>query len=135
MLQRWGEAEFRQETRKTQHSFKCLVKLIDNHPIFHNNSTNLQAPVWEQLFVMLKRLGCEGNGVSVGNVSRYGGVSIGTVIKYSERVITSIYDIGHQLIEWPDETERREISSRFNINHGLKGTVAIVDGTQIILSQ
>ena len=31
--------------------------------------------------------------------------------------------------------ERREISYRFNINHGLKGAVAIVDGTQIILSQ
>jgi hypothetical protein len=65
--------------------------------------------------VVLKRLGCEGNGVSVGIVSRFSGVSTGTVVKYSERVITAIYDIGHQLIQWPDENERREISNRFTI--------------------
>ena len=135
MLWQWGEAEFRQETRMTQHSFKCLVRLIEHHPIFHNRSKNPQAHVWEQLFVVLKRLGCEGNGVSVGIVSRFSGVSTGTVVKYSERVITAIYDIGHQLIQWPDENERREISNRFTMNHGLKGAVAIVDGTQVILSQ
>ena len=118
MLWQWGEAEFRQETRMTQHSFKCLVRLIEHHPIFHNRSKNPQAHVWEQLFVVLKRLGCEGNGVSVGIVSRFSGVSTGTVVKYSERVITAIYDIGHQLIQWPDENERREISNRFTMNHG-----------------
>ena len=34
MLWQWGEADFRQETRMARHSFKCLVRLIENHPIF-----------------------------------------------------------------------------------------------------
>ena len=66
---------------------------------------------------------------------KIGGCSIGTVVKFTCGILSAIYDIGHRLIEWPDEMEGREISYRFNINHGLKGAVAIVDGTQIILSQ
>lgn len=119
----------------SRNSFKILVELIEHHPIFHNNARNPQAPVWQQIFITLKRLGCEGNGVSVGATSRTGGVSVGTVVKYTQRVIMAIYDIGHNLIKWPDANERKEISARFHRNHGLQGAVAIVDGTQIILAQ
>jgi hypothetical protein len=91
--------------------------------------------VWQQLFIALKRFGCNGNGVSVGITSRAGGFSVGSIVKYTSRVIKALYDIGHSLIEWPDANERSEISNRFYVKHGIKGAVAIVDGTQIIIEQ
>ena len=54
----------------TRQSFKILVRQIDQHQIFHNQSPHVQVDVWQQLYVALKRLGCEGNGISVGAISR-----------------------------------------------------------------
>jgi hypothetical protein len=135
MLWMWNENEFKQETRMSRNSFKTLVRMIEDHAIFHNNSRNPQAPVWEQVFIALRRFGCEGNAISVGMASRYGGVSVGSICKYTDRVTTAIYDIGHSLIEWPNAIERQQISNRFHNEHGLKGAVAIVDGTQIVIAQ
>jgi hypothetical protein len=135
MLWRYGEAEFRQETRMTRQSFKILVRQIDQHQIFHNQSPHVQVDVWQQLYVALKRLGCEGNGISVGAISRLGGVSAGTVVNYTHRVITAIYDILKDLINWPNADERLVISARFYTKYGLRGAVGAVDGTHVVLSQ
>ncbi|RIB08369.1 hypothetical protein C2G38_2111252, partial [Gigaspora rosea] len=40
--------------------------LIRNNPAFLNNSKHLPRPAWQQLVVTLERLGCNGNGTSVG---------------------------------------------------------------------
>lgn len=42
MLHMYGETEFRQETRMTRHSFKTLVRFIENHPKFCNRHTRTQ---------------------------------------------------------------------------------------------
>ena len=85
---------------------------------------NPLAPVWYQSNTVLKRLRCEGDRISVGNVSRLGGVSIEIVVKCTGRIISALYDIGHQLIECPNAMKHKEIPGRINMNHGLKGSVA-----------
>jgi hypothetical protein len=134
-LWNYPETSFRQETRMSKSSFKILVRMIEYHPIFHNHSQNRQCEIWVQVYITLKRLGSFGNGVSVGQSSRIGGVSAGSVCKFFDRVITAIFEVLHNLIEWPNATERKEISGRFQGKYGLRGAVGIVDGTQIVLSQ
>ena len=83
----------------------------------------------------MRRLGSEGNAISVGASSRIGGVSFGTIVNFTNRVLTAVYDITRNIICWPNAQERKLISSRFHKTFGLKGAVGAVDGTHIILSQ
>jgi hypothetical protein len=46
--------------------FMRLHDSIEDHPVFHNQSNNKQAPVSHQLAVFVHRLGTHGNGSSVG---------------------------------------------------------------------
>ena len=57
-----------------------LLVLIRDHPVFHNNSNNTQAPVQTQLVVTLFRLGRYGNGASVMDIARQAGIGEGTVV-------------------------------------------------------
>ena len=45
--------------------FHTILTLIQDHPVFTNHSNNSQTPVEKQLAVMLYRMGCFGNGISV----------------------------------------------------------------------
>jgi hypothetical protein len=135
MLWNYNEYDFKQETRMCRQSFKTLVRTIEGHPIFQNDSRHPQRLVWEQTYLTLRRLGCNGNAISVGASSRIGGVSFGSVVNYTNRVMAAIFDIMSNLIYWPDAEERKIISSRFYRNYGLQGAIGAVDGTHIILNQ
>ena len=65
--------EFKVLARMDKASFHEMVRLIENHPIFQNYSNHKQAPVWIQLMVVLNRLGCDGNGVSIDRTSIFAG--------------------------------------------------------------
>jgi hypothetical protein len=54
-----------------QECFWTIVQRIAPDPIFHNDSRNPQAPVAYQLLLTLKRLGMEGNGVSLGQTASF----------------------------------------------------------------
>jgi len=83
MLWNYNEYDFKQETRMCRQSFKTLVRTIEGHPIFQNDSRHPQRLVWEQTYLTLRRLGCNGNAISVGASSRIGGVSFGSVVNYT----------------------------------------------------
>jgi hypothetical protein len=53
----------------SQNSFHQLVNEIKDHLIFHNNLSQSQQPVKEQLMVTLKQMGTFGNGPLVGMLS------------------------------------------------------------------
>ena len=55
-----------------------------------NQSRNSQREVWIQLLVALERLGCEGNGASVGRIARAAGISTGAVTLYTQRVVKAL---------------------------------------------
>jgi hypothetical protein len=81
--------------------------------------------------IVLGRLGCDGNGASIGRNARSGGVSYGSVLKYSERVFTALLSLKDNVIKWPDAAERAATSRRFANEHGLPGAVGVVDGTPV----
>ncbi|KDR82166.1 hypothetical protein GALMADRAFT_60335 [Galerina marginata CBS 339.88] len=58
--------------------FETILTLIEEHPVFTNNSNNAQTPVEQQLAVTLFRLGRYGNGASVEDIAREAGCSEGS---------------------------------------------------------
>jgi hypothetical protein len=116
-------------------TFVRLVSLIADHEVFQNNSRNPQKPVWIQLMVVLQRLGCNGNGSSIGSNARYAGIGNGTVCKFTDRVFYALISKKDDIIKWPNAIERAHISKRFELDHGLPNAVGIVDGTHCIFAQ
>ena len=105
-----------------------------NHPMARNR----QKPVWQQVFVALNVLGCEGNGASNFRIGRlFGDIGHGTstVTKYKQRFIEALGSIRSEWIYWPDAEERQQISARFGAEYGLPDCVFIVDGTYIVFDQ
>ena len=129
------EGEFRQMVRMDQISFLQILQKIEDHPVFHNDSMVAQEKVWIQLVVALNRFGCYGNGISIGRVARFAGISNGSVWNFTKRVITAIRSLTADYVYWPDEGQRIRIAKRFFQKHGLKYCVGIVDGTPVIFLQ
>ncbi|KAF7308036.1 DDE Tnp4 domain-containing protein [Mycena kentingensis (nom. inval.)] len=84
------QKRFQNMLRLTPYCFDVLLHLIQDHPIFSNNSNNAQAPVEQQLAVALYRLGRYGNGASVHDIARIAGCSEGSVENFTKRVFTAI---------------------------------------------
>lgn len=126
---------FKQQFRMTREAFRGVLRLIRVDPVFYNDSHHKQAPIGEQLAVTLNRLGTTGNGTSIGAVAVKFGLSHGTVMKYTERVVEAIGNLADLYIRFPDARERAEISRRVGHKFGFDGCVGFVDGTHIILSQ
>lgn len=135
LLYEFPDSQFRQICRCDKRTFVSILNMISQHPIFHSASRKRQTPTHIQLMIALNRFGCNGNGSSIGAISRFGGMSYGTVCLCTERVITAILSFRDGIISWPGEEERNRISRRHELRFGLKGAVGILDGTPIVLSQ
>jgi hypothetical protein len=128
------DEDFKQAVRTTKSGFTWLLRQIAFNPIFHSGSFRPQLPVPHQLALTLERLGSNGNGASVGRISRNLSVGRGTVIKASRRVIRAINDLGSTYLLWPDKDRRKEISDVMKAE-GFEGCIGFVDGTTIPLYQ
>jgi len=129
-----NDIEFKSTFRTTKAGFIALVQQLENHPVFYNNSTCKQlAPQW-QIAITLARFGGAGNGSSVMGKQVLTGLSAGTIVNCTERVITAILSVTHEWIRWPDARRRREICEVMSLE-GFPGCIGFVDGTTIPLSQ
>ena len=135
LLWEYSETEFEQTVRVNRDTFTFIVLKITDHPVFQNNSRNTQREVWIQALVALEKLGCEGNGASVGRIARSAGIGNGTVTLYTSRFVTAILDLRKEFIKWPGRRERQRIAARFQNQYHLPNAVGIVDGTHIHFSQ
>jgi hypothetical protein len=59
------DREFRIMTRMDKVSFVRIHEILQNCPIFGNRSRYPQTPLCYQLLVVLRKLGCDGNGAGV----------------------------------------------------------------------
>ena len=127
--------EFREAFRMNKDTFIFILNKIQNHQVFKNNSRHQQQPVWLQLLVALERFGFDGTSSSVGKISRNLGISRGTVILYTARIIEAILSIHDEFIKWPNRRRKKQTSDYFEENHQFKGLIGIVDGTFINLCE
>ena len=88
-----------------------------------------------QIIVALERLGCSGNGASVGRFARSNGISNGLVTLIVHRFVTDILKFISAVIDnienikWPNSVSRTRISQRVHDKYGIPNVVGIVDGT------
>lgn len=131
MMFEFPDRQFRIIARCDKASFVRLVADLEQHAVFQNNSKHSQKHVWIQVMLTLSRLGCEGNGTSIGATAIHWGKSYGSVVNFTDRTLQAILSLRDAEIKWPSAQERRAISSRFDRDHGMKGCVGIVDGTHV----
>ena len=127
------DERFKQEVRMSRMAFDRLLGRITTHKIYQNNSNCHQTPVHLQLLVTMYRLGCHGNGVSVGRVARRFGLSEGAVQVCTDRTIVAILSLEKELVTWPLTEEKKEMKRRIEDQSGFANCVGFVDGTLAVL--
>lgn len=117
--------------------FDVILQLIQNHPIFYNNSNTPQTPVDVQLAVTLFRMGRFGNAASLEDIAREAGCSEGAVELYTSRCFTAIESL-HDTFVRPLTDEEKEVEKRWMDEHmGFVGKwrdgFVMYDGTIVVL--
>ena len=113
-------------------SFKFILSLIENHPIFFNRSTCPQASVKSQLKVALYKLAHDGSASGFVPSSAQWGVSEGHINNCVRRVIYALFELRDKYICWPSREARRLESLQNQERAGFIGAVGKVDGTDIV---
>ena len=118
-------------------TFDSLLVIIDTHSIFLNNANISQIPVSKQLAIAMFRFGHNGNTASVEAVAQWAGVSAGTVVNCTCRVIIAFLALHDSAVRWPSEDEKEELKqwvegvSCYTWWDGY----CMVDGTPVVLFQ
>lgn len=128
---------FRRIVRVNPLTFDEIVKLIEDHPIFHNNSSYLQLSPASQLAIFLNRAGHYGNRAGPEEMAEWAGCSVGTVENCSHRVMVSLLSLHDDAFGPPSEND-----SQCSGNYGAERTCPewkhgrlTVDGTKFPLFQ
>ena len=100
----------------SRNCFWQLVSLIHNHPNFQRKNSDSRGrppkPAREQLLVLLKYLGTEGNGASSIAIGTFFGIGIGAIEHYKEASLGAILSLEEFTYFWPDAEERKVIANR-----------------------
>lgn len=121
--------EFLQKYRMSRTAFSKLVSLIENHPVFDaRNKGPKQASPTYQLMVFLKYIGTQGSGNSNPDLRSLFRTGQGTNEVFKNRVVKAIRSLRPTYYTWPDEEERRQISSRIHRDFDFPNCVGFVDG-------
>lgn len=94
---------FRKKLRMMPEIFDCILDQISPHAIFQSNSQNRQLPVALQLAIFLFRAGHYGNAASPEDVAQWAGVSVGSVVNCTNRVMAAILDQHDLFVNIPSE--------------------------------
>lgn len=93
LLWQYPDNIFRQLARMDKQSFLRPLDMICRHTVFHTEAIHKQTPIYLQLFLVLSRLGCDGNGASIGRNAQLGGVSFGSIKNFTKRVFKAVIDV------------------------------------------
>ncbi len=97
---------FQKRLRVSPLIFDCLVELIKDHNIFHNNTHCPQHPPHVQLAIFLLRVGHYGNASSPEYVAQWAGVSVGTVINVTYCCLIAFLALHDKAVMMPPEEEK-----------------------------
>ena len=128
---------FRLNLRVSASTFDSLLKMIETHPIFLNEANLSQGPVTKQLAVAMFRFGHNGNAASVEAVAQWAGVSAGTVVNCTRRVMIAFLALHDSAIRWPSEDEKEESKQWVETVscYAWRDGYCMVDGTPVVLFQ
>jgi len=95
-------AQFHQKLHINPLIFDDILDQISDHTIFQNRSNNKQLPVAIQLAVFLFHARHYGNACTPEDVAQWAGISVGTVVNCTHRVMAVILDQHDEFIYTPD---------------------------------
>jgi hypothetical protein len=129
---------FRRNLRVSPETFDAIHDDIADHPIFHNQSPSAeQFDVCIQLAIALYRFGHDGNAASVESIAQWAGVSAGTVVNCTRRVIIALLSLHDNVIQYPSQ-EEKELAKEWVEAASVPGWRdgwCMVDGTLIPLAE
>src|ERR1700730_12006902 len=140
LLTTWRDGnidQFRQKVRVDPPIFDGILEKIRDHHIFHNNSNVPQLPVENQLAIFLYRAGHYGNAASPEAIGHWAGVSPGTVVNATNRVMVAVLTLHDELIHLPTSDEK-ESAKRWvagKVCPEWRDGYLVVDGTKFALFQ
>jgi hypothetical protein len=104
---------FRGKLRMEPHVFDTLVDLIKDDEVFNpEEEFSPQFPVQYQLAIFLMRAGHYGSASSSEAVAQWAGVSLGTVINATHRVMVAILRMHDQVIR-PASSDQKEKAKEY----------------------
>ncbi|KAG6897142.1 hypothetical protein C0992_003800 [Termitomyces sp. T32_za158] len=117
--------------------FNTILTLIEDHPIFQNDSNHSQASVEDQLAVTLFWMGRYGNGASVEDIAWIAGISEGSVLNYTEQCFTAIEALHGLFVRQMTSAEKEVEKEWMDKELGFKGLWQegwlMYDGTIVVL--
>ena len=128
--------QYRAVSRVDRSTFEVLVGRMEATAgdIFYSSSGRPQLPVRVQLAITLFRFGHYGNAASVILTAQTFFVSVGSVVKATQRVTAAILRWEDAEIRWPDASRRAALAEQSKQRYGFAGCVGAVDGTTIPLA-
>jgi hypothetical protein len=128
---------FRHNLRVSASTFDHLLEMIKTHPIFLNDTNNSQGPVSKQLAITMFRFGHNGNAASVEAVAQWAGVSAGTIVNCTRRVIIAFLALHDSAVRWPSEDEKEKSKEWVEMVscYAWRDGFCMVDGTPVVLFQ
>lgn len=128
---------FRKKLRVNPEIFDDILDQISDHDVFTNQSNNPQLPIAIQLAIFLNRAGHYGNAVSPEDVGQWAGVSVGTVINCSNRIMIALLDQHDTFISFPTaDSEDAELARQYSESKTCpewRNGILAMDGTAINL--
>ncbi|KIO04663.1 hypothetical protein M404DRAFT_142786 [Pisolithus tinctorius Marx 270] len=117
--------------------FNHILNQISSHPIFHSSSENRQLLVAIQLATFLFCAGHYGNAASPEDVAQWAGVSVGSVINFTNRVMVAILDEHDTFVNIPphdsEDMERACTFTELWTCPAWRNGVFAADGSSILL--
>ena len=99
---------FCKKLRVDPSTFHTLLAMIEDHPIFYNNSNIPQAPPNVQLAIFLNRIGHYGNSASPEDLAQWAGGSTGWIEKCTNRVMVAVLALHDVGIHLPTADEKED---------------------------
>ncbi|KAG0300881.1 hypothetical protein BGZ99_003613, partial [Dissophora globulifera] len=126
---------FQEALRLSPEQFNYVVKLIQDHPIFQQTGKKPQKEVTIQLKVALHRLAHDGSLSSFKAIARVMGITTGSVVKYTHRVIEALCSLITKFVSWPDAEAKAKIKAHYarTGSAGFGDVLGSIDGTLIPL--
>lgn len=128
------ERRFKILARMSYQNFNKIIDVIINDPVFSGKNCEKQFPIYQQLLLVLYRLGSCGEANTVGKIAFLFGIGDGgTLDKITKRVFKAILRLKDSYINWPTHEERLKICQE--TMHELPHCVGYIDGTEIKLAE
>jgi DDE superfamily endonuclease len=132
-----NDREFLFHFRMSRDCFWQLVAELKDHPNFdrlYGDAHRVPRPAEQQLLVLMKYFGSDGNSASSFSIGTFFGISSGSVDSCRLNALEALLTLESRTYFWPNSEERKHISNRIREAYLFPNCVGLIDGTLLPLA-